>query len=258
MNSNPTPPTLPVLACINHTLTSTLRFRNAALTIGLPWVAVLSLINIASLVAMRGGDFAAETKQIGGWPDLVLAALSIVAASSVAVNWHRFILRDELPKSLGEAMRLDAPVWRYAGYTLACLFLVLLPVVVLLNISLSFTTLIPVVLGASILAGILFMRLSVALPAKALDQPAFGMRQAMEATRNNMLSFAGIVFVNAAIILAALFVMGLLITVLMQLPTPIFIIGSAIISMAANLFVTLFGASLLSSLYGFFVENRRF
>ena len=128
----------------------------------------------------------------------------------------------------------------------------------LLNISLNLKPLIPLVLVASFTAGVMFMRLCVALPAKALEQPGFGMRQALEATRGNMPGFAGIVFVNACVIIVALLAMGLVLALVLRLPLPLAIAGSAIISITANLFITIFGASLLSSLYGFFVEKRNF
>ena len=180
------------------------------------------------MLAGRGMSLAGPEAGNSLMPDLILAALSIIAASSIAVNWHRYILRDETPKTLAQAMRLDAPVWRYAGYTVFALFIVLFPVIVLLNISLQITILLPLVLLASFFGGIMFMRLSVALPAKALEQPGFGLRQALEATRGNMGSFAGIILVNAAIVIATLLVMGLLLSIILKLPSPISVIAIAL------------------------------
>lgn len=256
----PTPPhrALPVLACINHTLTSTLQFRDAALRIGLPWIALLTVLNIAMMVAGRGGDLTSPETAGSVVPDLVLAVISILGASSIAVNWHRYILRDEVPQTLRQAMRLDAPVWQYAGYTLITLIIVLLPVLLVLTIGLLLKPLLSLVLLAALLAATMFMRLSVALPAKALEQQGFGIRQAIEVTRGNMMPFMGLLLVNSAVMLATLLAAGFLLTAALHLPLPLAVVGIAVISMVAQLFLTIFSVSLLSSLYGFFVERRNF
>ena len=64
-----------------------------------------------------------------GHMELVIAAFSLVIFSSIAVNWHRYILLDEVTAS-EKIFRLDRPVWSYAGRTLLIMLVTLVPVVI--------------------------------------------------------------------------------------------------------------------------------
>ena len=107
--------------------------------------------------------------------ELVIAAFSLVIFSSIAVNWHRYILLDEITAS-EKIFRLDRPVWNYAGPH---------PVDHARNAcpdphSLDRLFGAPCQASASCLrfrffvAGIYIMRMSVALPAIALERKDFG------------------------------------------------------------------------------------
>ena len=62
--------------------------------------------------------------------ELVIAAFSLVIFSSIAVNWHRYILLDEITAS-EKIFRLDRPVWNYAGRTLLIMLITLVPILIL-------------------------------------------------------------------------------------------------------------------------------
>jgi hypothetical protein len=257
---SPQPRTLPVFACISHTLNSTFSYGKQAMRIALPWLAIITVINIAVMIAGGGfADGAGTTLTLGtAVRELLLGAISLVAASSIAVNWHRYILRDEMPTSLQQVLRLDAPVWHYAGFTLLNIALVMLPAIILLAINMSLAPAVPIAAIAVFIAGIVLLRLSLVLPAKALGIQDFGLSQAMAASQDNMLQLAGLMLVNAAIIIGVLLGFGLLLMAVMALPAPVNMLLAAVISLAVNAVITIYSVSLLSSLYGFFVERRDF
>ena len=114
--------------------------------------------------------------------------------SSIAVNWHRLLLRGEQPGPTA-FMRLDAPVWAYVA--LAAMIAV---AQVLFSLPQSFATinilgtrtptaaasLLLIATNLVFLAALMFMaRYSVALPAKALEVPGIGFSEAFAATRRN-------------------------------------------------------------------------
>jgi hypothetical protein len=72
------------------------------------------------------------------------------------------------------------------------------------------------------------------------------------------LQFAGLLALNALIFLATFLVLAFILTIVGSVSaTAARILGIAL-SVPANLFLSLFSVSLLSSLYGFFVEKRKF
>ena len=129
--------------------------------------------------------------------ELLIAAFSLVIFSSIAVNWHRYILLDEITRPSEKIFRLDRPVWSYAGRTLLIMLITLVPVVIF---STTFPDALP---NLSLLlaipffvAGIYIMRMSVALPAIALERKDFGISAALQVTQGNNLQFAALLALN--------------------------------------------------------------
>lgn len=264
MNIHPShgvPRSLPVLACIKHTLNSTFQYRSQAVRIALPWVLIITLAN---LVIMAAGGGLREPKNLTSMTagmalgEIVLFALSLLGASSIAVNWHRYILRDQMPGSMAEILRLDAPVWRYASFTLLNILIVMLPAGLLLGLNMALLPAIPLAVVAVVIAAVVLLRLSLVLPAIALGRSDFGYRDALAATEGQMLPLTGLLFVNLAIIFALLAGFALLLMVASALPLPLSALIAAIVSLLANLVLAIFSVSLLSSLYGFYIEGRNF
>ena len=173
---------LPAVQTIKHALKAVFQFRNAGVRIGLPWVLVLagmSVIDRSFSVASDPANGPANMI-LPGPMELVIAALSLVIFSSIAVNWHRYILLDEVPQG-SELFRLDDKTWRYFGNVLliSLIMVVTSMLIVFPLVFISSFLNAPVVLAFIImaavlcLAGILFLRLSVKLPSIALGRRDF-------------------------------------------------------------------------------------
>jgi hypothetical protein len=251
---------LPAFQTIKHALKAVVQFRNAGIRIGLPWVLVLAVINVIDRSfspAPEPAD-AAANMILPGPMELLIAAFSLVIFSSIAVNWHRYILLDEITAP-DKIFRLDRPVWTYAGRTLLIMLVTLVPMLILSSIflnslpSFSFALAIPF-----FVAGIYIIRMSVALPAIALQRKDFGISAALQITQGNNLQFAALLALNALILFATFLALGIILSIVGGVNVTAAKIFALILSVPVNLFLSLFSVSLLSSLYGFFVEQRKF
>ena len=251
---------LPAVQTIKHALKAVFQFRNAGTRIGLPWVLVLAGMSIIDRSFSASPDPANGPAGmiLLGPIELVIAALSLVIFSSIAVNWHRYILLDEItvPEKI---FRLDRPVWNYAGRTLLIMLATLIPTFVL---SFAFVSALPNLSPALavpfFVAGIYIMRMSVALPAIALGRKDFGITAALQITQGNNLQFAGLLALNGLILFATFLAVGIILSVVGNVNMTTAKVLALVLSVPVNLFLSLFSVSLLSSLYGFFVEKRKF
>ena len=251
---------LPAFQTIKHALKAVIQFRNAGTRIGLSWVLVLTGINFLGRSFSTTPDPAGDGMQMltPGPIDFIIAALSLVIFSSIAINWHRYILLDEITES-EKIFRLDRPVWNYAGRTLLIMVLSLAPIFVLLVLFGAVPGLgLFLVIAALFVAGIYIMRMSVALPAVALGRRDFGIRAALQATQGNNLQFAALTALNALILFTTFLALSIVVSAVGNVNMTAAKILALILSVPVNLFLSLFSISLLSSLYGFFVEQRKF
>ena len=252
---------LPALLAIKHALMAVIHFRYAGIRIGLPWILVLaglSLLDRNFFTAADSTGYGATSEMIYRPTELIIAALSIVVFSSIAVNWHRYILLDEVTAS-EKIFRLDRPVWNYAGRTLLIMLIALVPALALSAIVLNALPNFRLLLAFPFFAvGIYIMRMSVALPALALARKDFGITQALRVTQGNNWQFAGLLLLNGLVLLATFLVLGLVLAIAGSVSMTAGRILAIVLGIPANLFLSLFSVSLLSSLYGFFVEQRKF
>ncbi len=267
---------LPVFEALGHAFRSTTDNIGFAFHISWPWVLILLPFNVATNLYMILNGL-----ETGGGPDpakigtyfavaapLILA--SIVAYASIAVNWHRYVLLDEIAQGW-QRLRIDSLTWRYIGnFILVVLVLVAcaIPVGVafalvgflanaLLGGEMVALLLVPAVLALYAFAFVAGYRLSVKLPAIALGRSDFSMGDAWRATKGNSWRMLGllILFVLClvligVIMLAITYAFGLLGTVGLSL--------AVAIQVMVNWVATILGVTLLTSLYGFFVEGREF
>lgn len=182
---------------------------------------------------------------------MILGLCAVVASLWIAVAWHRFALTGEeaqgwLPSFHG------SEIMGYLGRSIMIGMLVVLGVVVaslpvgLISIGL------PVLAGAMSLALIgfaayLFFRLGVMLPAAAMGEK-LTLTEAWDATKGE----------SGTILTLALIVVGA--SIVIQLPSwfnedPTSIIN-VVYSLVVNWFATIIGISVLTTLYGHFVEKR--
>jgi hypothetical protein len=238
---------------ITHALNSVVTYRSAGLRIGMFWIPVMLVLN---LVELQFGAPDPRSMQFG-WPmafQLFSAVVGLVGFSSIAVSWHRFILRDEV----GSPARLDGTVLRYAGNSLLIGLVVAVPMVLGLVAAVlapaAAVILVPVLLAV----GTVVIRLSVKLPAVALERTDFGFRDAWQATAGSAWQILGVLLLNVAIIIGVVLLVALLLGALTAISVNAALAASLIVNAVASLFLALFNASIFTSLYGFFVERRNF
>ena len=263
----PGPRQLAAGQCIRHAITSVRNNIAYAFRISWPWYSVLVPIGIAAglLVDYVTGGNAEAHPEAAAPIYLILVIINLLAFSSIAVNWHRYILLDEVPQG-SELFRLDDKTWRYFGnvllITLIMVVTSLLMVFPLVFIS-SFLNA-PLVLAFIIMAailcliGILFFRLSVKLPSIALGRRDFPLSHAWAATTANNLSLLLIFLFEIAVLIGALAVMLLVLFVVTSISPMLGVVVGVILQLLMNWIFTIFGITILTSLYGFFVEDRDF
>lgn len=250
--------TLNPFKAIAHALRSVITYRRTAAAIGAIWAPVLIVSGI--LQSMVGAaDSSAPRLDTAALVQVASFVVGLIAAGSMAVSWHRFILRDEV----SSPARLDAPVWRYIA-TMVVVALGMLFVAFILNVLTRYLALAIGSLAwlfnimATLALGVSGFRLLIRLPAIALGRQDFTFRDAWRASEGYFWPVFGTFMLYAAVLLAILLVV---IGVYSLIPTPDSLVGSLVLHLVmtpVTLFQILFGASVFTSLYGFFVERRDF
>lgn len=242
------------VAALAHALGTLGKFWPEALRIGLPWLGIVVLAN-AGLWWWSGGTSASPMAE-PGLADVAVALLSLIAVSAMAMKWHRFLLRDEMPDAAG-IVRLDPPLWRYAFYLAVILFLtVFLPALLMIMVASAAPAYIIATVIPAFLASILALRLALVLPAIALGRKDVGFKQALDASAFNLGPLAFLTLLNACILLAALLIVNTALSFVFNGAPQFAPAAMFILALPLNLFLTLFSVSLTTSLYGFFMENR--
>lgn len=260
--------TLPVTAAFSHAMRSTLDNLGFAFHLSWPWMLALFPIEIVGNLYIWANDV--------GPPDVpnpkviaatfIMGIASLIAFSSIAVSWHRYILRDDMPQGLGR-LRLDATVWRYAGNVLLIVLLLSLCVVpavfafALVAVLFGDNALV-IIVPASLLLLLAIIpssyRLSVKLPAIALERWDYSLRNAWADTRGNFWQLLGLALLYFLLVLIAGLVAAGVGYGLGQLAGAIGQSVSIAIQLVVNWIVTILGVTMLTSLYGYFVEGREF
>jgi hypothetical protein len=239
---------------ILHALKSVWSFRAMAVRIVLFWAPVILALGAIEIYA---GPPDPQALELGNahLVQVLTTLVSLLAVCSVAVSWHRFILRDETTSGL----RLDKNVLLYAGNTILILLAMFLPVfsaIIGALVALPIAALLG--LAAMVLVGGAITRLSIKLPAVALGDRGFRFRDAWAASAGNYWPCVAVFLLNmvvAAAGLLALVILSSLFALLGEIAASLAILaGGAIL----QLFFAVFNASIFTSLYGFFVERRDF
>jgi hypothetical protein len=263
---------LPVSDVMSHMFRSTFNNLKFALSAQWPWALVLAaaIVIPQQLLGIEPIDVDEATQ-----PDavnlskallwgLLVAIGACLAFSSAAVNWHRYILLDEIPVGM-KKLRLDQTVWRYFGNLILIglmLLAALLPVALLFSLLAGagmtvviFTMLLMVVFVLSPLV----YRWSVKLPSIAIGRTDFGFSDAWKITDGNWMRFVGVGLLMMILSwIAGLGLLGVstLATTLLGESTGFWV--DVALQVAINWVLTIMGVTLLTSLYGFFVEDRSF
>lgn len=242
---------------ISHALNLVWTYRQVAMRIAFPWLPVLLLCGIAEIYfAPPATSTSLAAEEIPSIPPVQIATfiISLIATSSMAVSWQRFILRDEI----GRGLRLDGTVLRYALFTLLLVLAAVLPTALMLAMALAVPAAAVFALPGMVLIGGIVTRLSVRFPAIALDDRGFGFADAWKASEGNFWQCLAVFLLSWAITLGGVLVLIIVGSGIEQI-TPL--LGEVAITLGVilmQLFYAIFNASVFTSLYGFFVERREF
>jgi hypothetical protein len=116
----------------------------------------------------------------------------------------------------------------------------------------------PLILALVIQLGVVAYRISLGLPAVAINSAPISMKQSFEKTAGNNLRILGLLVI-VHLILAAILLGYIFAVNFFQLLNPVMgLISVFILGIPATFFNMLLLVSLLTSLYGFFIEQRDF
>jgi hypothetical protein len=263
---------LPVIPAFTHAVQSTWHNLGFAFHASWMWLVVLVPLNTwaeSKLLGIKPPDASGRVP-----PEQLQAMLlvylflfaSMVIYSSIAVSWHRYILKDEVPQGT-QQLRLDGTVWRYVGNTLLVgllIGLLTLPPTFLFGMVVAMMGgLHSLVMAAylTVLALMIvpaFYRLSLKLPAIAVQRQGFRLGDGWHASRGNMLQLLMLGGLTIATVLCVGILLGAVDSFLAALwgdwVTWLFLVIRQLISWV----LAIFTITVLTSLYGFFVEQRDF
>lgn len=258
---------LPAGACIWHAVSSVRNNFAYAFRISWPWYAAMAPVIIVLVLLsyyLTGGNPEASPGP-ALLIDLIRALVTMVAFAAIAVNWHRYILLDEVPHS-NEIFRLDSKTWRYFGNILL-LFLILLVAGMVIGLPIGFVGgLLGLREGIVILAALTFMpiagvvalRLGTKFPAIALGRRDFSMRNAWTATTGNNVPIFLVVLFEILALVAAIAAIAFIAYLTGKVSATLTVIVTIFVGLIVNWIFTIFSITILTSLYGFFVEGRDF
>lgn len=263
---------LPVMAALTHALKSTWHNLPFAFHASWPWLLVLIPLNLYFNDGIS--DFDPTTTDPVKQAEMIKAvltfyavsAVSMIIYSSIGVTWHRYILQDEMPQGTAR-LRLDATVWRYVGNTLLVAVLVILsilPLAMIFSVALTMLgaplqVVMPVYIALALLIALpVTYRFSLKLPAVAIGNKNFRFGDGWSITRGNMPQLIGLGVAVFAMLTALGFLLGGIEHVVQSVlgSTAVFIFN--ILRQLLAWIVAIFTITLLTSLYGFFVEKRDF
>lgn len=263
---------------LRHAFYSVFRNMGQAVQFAWPWLLVLLVIGSGlAWAVIRSGFGQTPLEPDAGAATMIVAVLIgvfvyLVAFSSIAVNWHRYVLLDDTSPG-SNRLRIDGHVWRYIGRGLLAGLMTMLVVIIpllVVGVVLAFAFgdfkanieegpwwlrfIAQTVVGTFIVS--VFFRYSLALPAAAVGRFDIGIFKSWQLTSGNFSSFVLIALGSTMLQAAADVVMTVLAEGSALLGSTV--AGSVVIGLSVvfTWFFTFFGITLLTSLYGFFVENR--
>jgi hypothetical protein len=259
--------TLPVIAAFRHAIASVRDHLGFAFRISLPVYALLiPVLVLASLAgSLTGSADPASGSPANAFLSTLVSVATLIAFAIIAVRWHRFILRDEVPPA-SSAVSMPPEVWRYAGNLIILMLMIFagilvaaLVIVALLGPQDTLTPgIVAAIVAAALLIGVIVTRLSVKFPAIALGRTDFGFRDAWRATEGNALQILGYTVLTSLVVLAATLLVVGVGAMLKPLGAGFAFAVELILQIAVNWLLTIFSCSVLTSLYGYFVEGRDF
>ena len=269
---------IPVFKTFGNMVDSIIENLGAAFSMSWAWLLVLFPIRLAGdLFLLFEG--VSKSKPLPGelWTLLGVSGfvgiLTAITFASIAVNWHRFILRNEVAEGW-QRLRLDGLVWHYFLFVIVIALLVGGIVFggyfagMLMGFALNYAS---NVLGlfAAVIFGIaaiplallvfgISARWSVKLVAIAMGNKDYSLSDAWRATTGNTWRLSGLYLLFIiALALISLVIFGLQYFVNIA-NSSLAAAATAGIEILVGWFSTLMGITMLTSIYAFFVEKKVF
>lgn len=216
----------------------------------LPFVGMILLSAVVVLALMATAYSGTEPTALAVFAAVIAVLAYMLMLGTIAVNWHRFVLLNEpigwLPSL--RFNRIGAYLWRYVLVFLLCALAgvgLAIPAGLLSSGGSALAIGLFVVLMVVILMP-LFLRLSASLPGAAVDGGQ-GIQASWAATAGETVTFLAL----SLIFLVFLLLTGIAAQVVGMIP----VLG-LLAQIAFNWFSTMLGLSVLTTIYGHYVEKR--
>lgn len=253
------------MKAMGHALQSTFSNLGFAFHISWPWMLVIFPLNVAAALYKTWNGLASKgafDADGSSW-DFIVAIASLIAFASIAVSWHRYMLKDEVPQGMAR-LRLDNVVWRYVGNSILMFlifFAIGLPIGFLgwaIGSTIGIAGLISYGAVFFLVALSASYRLSIRLPSIAMERTDIRFGDAWRMTAGNFWQFMGLGLMFIAILLGVGLAVGSITYGVGLTGNTLLLVMIIVIQQAMNWVATILGVTLLTSLYGFFVEGREF
>ena len=248
-----------------HAISSVRNNLAVAFELSWRWYIIIGITLLISTVIQYASIRSGTATPFVTFVGLIAGVISLLAFSSIAVNWHRYILLDEMPRG-SETLRLDRLTMRYFGNLLLLfLFIFLIALVVVIPLALIgaatgadiFFTVLSVVIALPI-AGTLFMRWGIKMPAIAVGKEDITFPVAWRLTDGNNGPIFLVFLFNVLVTFGVGIAFGLIVLLINAISPGIAMIIEFAGQLVLNWILSILGITLMTSLYGFFVENRNF
>lgn len=238
---------------ITHALNSVWTYRKVAAHIAFAWLPVLLVCAIAQIY-FGPPDPAAQEMTSAALVQIATSLVSLLAISAMSVSWHRFILLDEM----GHGLRVNANSLRYFGNYFLLLMAMAVPLLLTIMTLLLLPAAVTFAIPALLLVWGAVTRLSVKLPAIALGNRDFTFRSAWNATSGNFWPCLGVLVLNGMILFGGLLALIVVASGIAQMQPVLGDAFAMLASLVLQITYAFFNASVVTSLYGYFVERREF
>lgn len=278
--------TINAFAVLRHAIYSVARNMYAAFVLSWPWLIIFGFVYAAAFYSILQSGFGTtplDPEQGFGtfalWV-IVGGLVYLFGFASVAVNWHRYVLLDEVPMGM-QRLRLDRHVRRYAARLLMISVLTgLIMIVPMFLMGLAIMgiagpdamapgpdggsslgigqrialTVLSVIIVALLTA--VFFRSSLALPAAALGRDQIGIGESWRRTQGNFGQLLLLAGGSAVLQVAAQLLLDGFAFVFAAADSTLGFSLLIALTVMVTWFFTFLGITLLTSLYGHLVEQR--
>ncbi len=247
---------IPIQRALLHIATSLKDNFTVAVRLAMPWLALIALFS-----AWAAHDHVLDGPDLKNLEfnvfDVFVIAINIMASASIAVSWHRFILRDIDPQTVPH-FRIDLLVLRYALANIMLALVIGVPLGILAKLADALPLLfLPGLIAISMLAIVVMLRLSLKLVAIALENHNLTYQKAYGLTRSNNLAILAIIGALLTATIIAVFVPEVLVQALGHTNPKLIFPMSILLRIPAQFLLIMLSTTMLTTLYGFFVEGRR-